>query len=240
MQSRRSSNLAMLGLENWAVTLFYLFLVTDIGFIILHLIYSYTALIPGETIPSKLFSLETDRGYSELLQYVKEFWIALLLGVLALRKRSRLFLSWSLLFFYFLIDDATGFRERLAVVISRKLAFVGLFNLRPIDFGELTISAGFGLFFLAAIATTYRFSDRCAREISKKLTLLLLALVFFGVAIDILHIAIKIPAIEPILIAVEEGGEMIVMSLITCFVFSQSLQQKAAHSVEQQDLVRLS
>ncbi len=48
---------------------------------------------------------------------------------------------------------------------------------------------------------------------------MLLALALFGIVVDVLHIAIAVPWLEPYLALVEDGGEMLVMSTIAWFVF---------------------
>ena len=82
-----------------------LLILADAVFIVLHFIFTYTGLLSND-----LFSLKEDRGYGEVFQYVKEFWIVLLLFYFAIRKSNFLFFSWSLLFFYLLIDDTFMFR----------------------------------------------------------------------------------------------------------------------------------
>jgi hypothetical protein len=77
-----------LHLSNRSNRLLYLFLALDITFIALHIIYTYTGLISNSS-----FSIEQDRGYAEIFQYFKEYWSVLLLSMLALRKRSFLYLS---------------------------------------------------------------------------------------------------------------------------------------------------
>lgn len=203
---------------NWAFKLFCLLLATDVVFIVLHLIYSYSNLISND-----VFSLEKDRGYSEIFQYVKEYWSALLLGLLAVRGHSFLYLIWSVLFFYLLLDDAVQIHEHLGALISSKFSFHAMFHLRAVDFGELAVSAVAGLLFLIAIAINYRLGDRLSQKVSKYLIILLFALAFFGVAADMFHVLLSSPFLDPILILVEDGGELVVMSLIVCFVFSLSL-----------------
>jgi hypothetical protein len=204
---------------NWIVKLCCLFLATDIGFIFLHLIYSYSDFISND-----IFSLEKDRGYSEIFQYVKEYWSALLLGLLAIQSRSLLYLSWSVLFFYLLLDDSVQIHENLGVLISSKFSFPAIFNLRAVDLGELAVFALVSLFFLIAIGINYRLGDRLSREVSKSLIILLFALAVFGVVLDMLHVVFSTPFLDPLLILVEDGGELIIMSLIVCFVFSLSLK----------------
>lgn len=204
-----------LDVSNWSIRLVTLFLATDVVLIFLHILYVYTGVISN---PS--FSIEEERGYAEIFQYFKEYWLALLLCFLAVRGRSLLYLSWSLLFFYLLLDDALQIHEKLGYAISYKLKFSAGFNLRTEDFGELAVSALVGLFFLIFIATAYRFSDRLSKEISRYLIMMLFTLALFGIAVDMVHAAVRSPSLHTLLGLVEDGGELVVMSVITCFVFS--------------------
>lgn len=199
--------------SKWLVRLFCLFLVTDISFIIFHLIYEYTSLTKNYA-----FSLETDRGYAEIFQYIKEYWIALLLGFLAWRKHSLLYLSLSLLFLYLLVDDYAQIHEKMGLVISDKFGFTAAFNLRAKDFGELAMSGLVGLFFLILIATSYYFGDRLSRQASRYLIIMLCALAFCGIIVDMIHIAVQIPSLYVPLTILEDGGELVVMSVIAAFV----------------------
>ncbi|MBD1805808.1 hypothetical protein H6F98_10135 [Microcoleus sp. FACHB-SPT15] len=197
--------------------LLYLFLATDVIFILLHILY-----LPTDFASNPYLSIEKDQGYAELFQYIKEYWIALILSFLAWKNRSYLYLSWSILFCYLLLDDAISIHERIGSKISYRLAFSPAFNLRAVDFGELIVSACVGLFFLICIATAYRFSDRLSKKNSRYLIIFLLALALFGIVVDMLHIALQSPYWEPSLALIEDAGEMIVMSFIAWFVFNIS------------------
>lgn len=203
-----------LDISNWSTRLLCLLLATDFIFILLHLVHAYTDFISN---PS--FSLIQERGYAEIFQYVKEYWIVLSLGILLIKNYSYLYLGWFLLFIYILLDDSLEIHEKLGVVLSNKLAFLPWFNLRAVDFGELVVSVLFGLFFLSFITTAYRFSDRISREMSRALIVMLFALAIFGIVFDMIHIAVKSPLLEPILGLLEDGGEQVVMSVIAWFVF---------------------
>lgn len=201
-------------LSNWSTRILYLFLATDLVFISLHLIHIYSGVAPN---PS--FSLETDGGYAEIFQYIKEYWIALVLGFLALRKHSATYLGWSLLFFYILLDDSLQLHEKLGYRLSQQFHFFSGFNLRAEDFGELIISGSVGLFFLIFIATAYRYSDSLSRKISRYLIRMLFALAVCGIVFDMMHTALNFRILRTILALLEDGGEMIVMSVIASFVF---------------------
>jgi hypothetical protein len=220
-------------LSNWPIKFLGLFLATDIVFIIIHIFYLNTDLVSNP-----YFSIEQDRGYAEFFQYIKEYWIALLLGWLGLRNRSILYGAWSLLFLYLLLDDSCSVHEKLGLTIGNKLSLLPTFNLRSADLGELIVSAGVGLFFLVLIAIAYRFGDRLSRKTSRHLVTLLFALALFGIVIDLLHIALPFPSWADFLGLLEDGGEMVVMSIIAWLVFSvserseqyaNSLQREPSH-----------
>lgn len=209
-----------LDINRWSIKLLYLFLATDIAFIIIHLLNAYTDLIPTpRTLPKALFFIDVDRGYAEIYQYIKEYWIALLLGLVAVRKRSFLYFVWSLLFFYLLLDDSIQVHEKLGYVISKKSGFTGWFGLRANDFGEILVSTMVGLFFLIIIATAYRFGDRFSRQACRYLITMLFILAFFGIFVDLIHMVVKFPPLDHFFIIMEDGSEMVVMSLIAGFVF---------------------
>ena len=199
------------------IRLFFLLLVTDISFMGLHLIYAYTGFTSNHS-----FSIDLDRGYAEIFQYIKTYWIAILLVVLAVRLRSILYFIWSALFLYLLVDDSCKIHENLGGYISYRLAFSSWLNLRAQDFGELVVSATVGLVFLVCIGTAYYFGDRLSKQMSKNLIMMLFGLALFGIIVDMLHIAIQITTLDPIFAVLEDGGEMVVMSVIACFVFFMS------------------
>lgn len=213
-----------------------LFILTDIIFILLHLGYYFAHSFTDAT-PSYLYSLDTDRAYSEVFQYIKEYWSALLLAFLTARHRSILDFVWSLLFFYLFLDDAIQIHESLGALISTKLGFPGILNLRPVDLGEFLVSSLVGLLFLSSIVLSIRFGDRISRKASKTLILLLLLLAVFGVAVDMLHIIIRkfvtnLFIDEGLVGALEDGGEMVVMSAIASFIFEVAHQATSFKSKE--------
>jgi hypothetical protein len=211
--------------KNYSIKLLYLLLATDVIFLVIHVIYSYSGILSNPR-----FSLEVDRGYSELFQYLKEYWIILLLGFLAVQKRSPLYLAWSLLFSYLLLDDSIEIHENLGLAISNQLAFSSALNLRAKDFGELIVSASVGLFFLILISIAYRFGDRTSRKTSKHLIVMLFGLALFGIVVDMIHIAVQSPLLDPLFTILEDGGEMVVMSVIASFVFL--LPERSSESVK--------
>lgn len=215
-------------LGNFATILLYLLIATDSVFILIHCVHQFSSLLPND-----LFSLERDRGYSEIFQYIKEFWITLLLGFLAIQYRSILYFGWSSLFFYLLLDDSLEIHEKLGRWFSLQLGFSNLFGLRSNDFGELLVSGFMGLFFLILLSTAYRSSERSFRKSSKTLILLLVILAFFGIVGDVLHTLAKGSSANDFFGILEDGSELIVMSAIASFVFELAHAHLACKNLDQ-------
>ncbi|MCU0550174.1 MAG: hypothetical protein MUC48_12560 [Leptolyngbya sp. Prado105] len=208
--------------NSWAVKLFWLLFLTDLGFITIHILVSIVSLGKQYTIPDlQLYLVEKDRGFPEFFQYMKQYWCLLLLGFIAFKQRSWLYASWMLLFFYLLADDALSIHEKLGAFLSEALGFVSMFRLRSVDFGELLVSGVAGAILFSCIGLAYRFGDRSFRQASKKLLILFLALAVFGVVIDMVHIMAP-KRLDRFFGLLEDGGEMIVMSAITAFIFALS------------------
>ena len=125
-------------------------LLADLAFIILHIFHVFTGLLP-----SSLYSLSRDGGYSEFFQYTKELWIAVLFLALAIRQRKPLYLIFSFLFIYFLVDDSFEFHEQVGALLADTLHFQPVLGLRTVDMGELAVSVFFGGLFFAALGITY-------------------------------------------------------------------------------------
>jgi hypothetical protein len=198
------------------VGIFLLLLISaDTVFVIVHLVHKLSPFLG-----SSLYSLEADRGYSEIFQYVKTYWIVIMLAALWWRTREYVYVAWMLFYAYLLCDDAFQIHERGGGAIARHWGYEGALGLRAQDFGELTVAGVFGLSFLVLILMMYLRSTRDARNASKDLTLLFGVIVFFGVIIDMLHTVAGGGYVEAVFGVVEDGGEMFAMSVVCWYVLN--------------------
>lgn len=188
-----------------------LLLLADLAFICIHCFYIF------HILSNPLFSIEQDLGYAEVYQYIKEFWIVVLLLILAINRRHLIYLSWSLLFTYILLDDSLRIHERFGKYLVKLFEIKPMFDLRAQDYGELSVSMLFGLLLFAIIGASYLFSENLEKKISTHLFILMVLLAFFGIFFDMIDVAIhwgtKLWGL------VEDGGEMIVMSMIVWYTF---------------------
>jgi hypothetical protein len=120
---------------------------------------------------------------------------------------------------YVLCDDAAQIHETWGREIASRIAFDPPFNLRPQDLGELGVSAMAGAIILALLGWSYRRSDAGCRAMSRQLAMLFAALVFFGVALDVVHSAASPSwAVGYVFATFEEGGELLIASVMLWYV----------------------
>ncbi|RPI03121.1 MAG: hypothetical protein EHM72_02325 [Calditrichaeota bacterium] len=157
----------------------------DLTFFLFHLLLKYTPRLAGVRM-----AIESDRGYAEVFQYIKEFWIAGLLVLLFVRTRRGAFLVWSFLFIYLLGDDSFMLHETWGAAIASSLGEGSFLHLRMQDYGELIVSSGVLLIFLIFLLPALRKCSRLTKQITMDLCLLIAMMAFFGVLIDMLHIVL--------------------------------------------------
>ena len=197
-----------------ATSFLLLLLAVDLAFVFLHFLQL------SDAMNNELFSLERDRGFPELFQYIKIFLIVILL--LSVRTKTRVvgYGLWSLLFLYLLLDDALSIHESFGGYIATTMAFAPAIGLRAQDFGELAVSVIAAALILSPLAVFYLRGSDAFKEATKHLLMLLMALAFFGIFVDMLHVAIDAGwKIRFLLGVVEDGGEMIVVSIMAWYVF---------------------
>lgn len=167
--------------------------------------------------------VDLEGSFAEWFQHAKEAAIAAVLGALAWRTRSVAFAGWSLLFAYLLLDDRLELHERGGRHLAESLGLPAALGLRPQDFGELGVSLAAASFLFPLIVVGYHIAGEGHRAISRRLMALLLFLLFFGIGVDMLHIAIDHLPVKGLSV-LEDGGEMVAMTLILTYVATTWIQ----------------
>lgn len=186
----------------------------DLFFIVANYSYYHSGIITNEA-----FTLGKDFGYAEIVQYCKELAVAVLLFKVFQKTRDYIFVVWSAFFSYLLFDDSIQIHEKIGNMISHHLVSTGALmgDLRMQDFGEMIVSAVVGVMFLLFFIKYFYKSSQATRTISYNIIAFVTLLLFFGVFIDIAHMAI--PGIKG-MGSLEDGGEMIAMSLLVWYAFN--------------------
>jgi hypothetical protein len=187
-----------------------LLLCADLVFILLHAVHSFTP-----HLPDFYANITYERGAGETAQFLKEFWLVLALGWLAVSV-SRGYVAWALMFGYVLVDDVFMLHERLGSRTAEDFRFPYTFGVRPWDLGELTFVAAAGCACLVLVALAYRRGGAAFRSRSRPLLGLVAGLSFFAVAVDLVHGSNDQYGQQPMSL-VEDGGEMLCMSLILAY-----------------------
>jgi hypothetical protein len=198
------------------VTLLVLLVVVDFVFIAVHALHVWSPWFAGGH-----FSMENYNGLASIYQYIKQAWLAGCLALAFLQTRSKVFAGWTLLFAFLLLDDALELHERVGAILAASLNFPAVLGLRPADLGEVSVAAAIGCLALALVAITFRHGGSQSRELSADLMCLLAALALFGVFFDMLHTItyFKAPSVAEFFALIEDGGEMLVVSVITAYTF---------------------
>lgn len=196
-------------LEQNIYKLLLLLLAADVSFILVDISFSEDH--------RSIYSMSKDLGYAEVFQYIKETWIAILLVLLLLARKQLVFLFWAILYGYFLLDDSLQIHEILGRAVVRNFGIESIVGIRAESFGELIVSGVIGSLLLVLILVSYLRSHADSKAISRILLILTLGLVFFGVFVDTVHSAL--PGSIQIWARVEDGGEMILMSLVLVYLF---------------------
>lgn len=202
-----------------ASLLLLLLISTDYLFIILHIM---NRIVPFDE--PRLFRVDIDGSYAEVYQYIKYFWVIILLVYTLGTTRCRGYLAWIVIFFYFLTDDALELHEELGRLFSLAVEMNPPLALRVRDVGELVVFALFAILLMGLLAWAYRRGPMVFKKATKDLLILLGAFAFFVVFIDAVHAALDLgQTMNAIVALVEDGGEMLVASLMVWYVFRLAL-----------------
>jgi hypothetical protein len=196
---------------NFAIFLF-LLLSADVIFMFMHVYYKLT-----HDMECSLFCLTTDRGYAEFFQYLKYSWIMILLAYIILITKTPQYLSWILLFAFFLLNDAFQLHRLFGSIFSRKFVFDPPMDLRRADVGTFVYFIVCGLALMGLIFWTYLRGDKNYRKNSIDIGFFVLLVFFFGAVVDIIPGAFSLNGMG--LSFFEEAGEMVIMSLVLWYVY---------------------
>jgi len=197
-------------------TLLAMLVVVDFLFIAIHAMHDWSPWFSGWH-----YSLESGNGLAAVYQFIKQVWLAGCLALAFVQTRSKVFVGWTLLFAFLLVDDALELHEAVGVLIASAWSLPPIFGMRPEDTGELLVAFAIGGVALMMVGVTFRNGSNDSRQLSADLMCLLAALALFGVFFDMLHTItyFNAPGLAKAFALIEDGGEMLVVSVITAYAF---------------------
>jgi hypothetical protein len=170
-------------------------------------------------LPDGLFSLDVERSLAAWYQFGKIAAVCVALAVLAARLRSAVIVLWTGIFLYAFVDDFAELHERAGLFAQDRLGLGGVAELSGQDLGQLLFALAVGSGLLAALVYLHARSVDPARRLSLGLLLLAAAFVAFAVGADAVHAALSTWSIGTRLILLEEGGELLVMSVFLAYAW---------------------
>lgn len=162
-----------------------------------------------------------DLGWQGSIQehfaYLKWFACGLIGLWLFFRSRELLYLAWAALFLCFFAEDAESLRNPVGLWIAKTMDWGPAAGLTGQGFGEVTADIIGAIVLLGALAFVHSRSDhRPAKAFSSDLVPLLGGLMIFGIGVDTLHAMVgRIPVLDFGFGVIEEGGEMVMASMLT-------------------------
>ena len=163
--------------------------------------------------------LRAEGGWPEQFGHAKQAACAAALLLLWRRTRSGVFAAWAAVFACALVDDRLRVHERAGGWMARQLSLPQeVAGLRGQDLGELVVWGLAAVLLLAAVAVLHRRSPGQVRAASRRLAVVVAGYAFFGVVVDQLHAMAAGGALDRTLGVVEDGGELVLLSVAVCFV----------------------
>lgn len=193
----------------------YLFILLTIDLILIILHISRSAF----GFPQKsAFSIAQERGYAEIFQYLKALAIVYILYKSGTQRSEKLYLTWSGMYAFIFLDDLLGLHEKGGKLAATLLPASLPFNVQGEDLGEVLFSlCVYGLLGTLILISSFR-SEPVVRKSTQPLIFLLILLFFTGGVLDLVHSMITMPILWDILGILEDGGEMIVMSVTVYYI----------------------
>lgn len=119
---------------------------------------------------------------------------------------------------YVQIDDAAQVHEPFGLALATRLDLRDFAHVRGSDVGELNYALLAGVLVLGVVAFGWLQGAQLARTMSADLAVLMLALGACGVGADLLHQMLLGSFMDELTGVLEDGGEMLVVSLTFSYV----------------------
>lgn len=200
-----------------------LLIAADLAFFVIHLVW---LALPSPGHPA--FALNTDLGYAEWFQYLKTFWMVVILIVLFRRTRAVFYLAWSFFWGYVLLDDSLRIHEQVGVWIAGHLSVLsGVQDAK--DVGELAVYVVVGTLFLIPLVGAHTRAPRDQRDVALGLAFFAGLFVLFSVVLDIVGglagVLLSSRLVRYGFDFLEDGGEMIVLSFAVSWLFARCVSE---------------
>ncbi|WP_165750053.1 hypothetical protein [Cellulophaga sp. Z1A5H] len=189
-------------------------LLIDVVFIIGHLV--IVTLFNSE--PSTLLLDAKGLGYPELFQYLKYSTVIAFSTYIVFAKKRYSYVPFIGLFVVLLLDDVFQIHSKASYFFAYRLKLHAVFGFKAVMYGQLLYVALLGSIGSIFFMLFYRHGSCSTKKTYIDIFVLFVLFLFFGVGIDIVHqLFLNTPKIGALLTVLEEGGEMISLSLLVWY-----------------------
>ncbi len=207
----------------WSNHLLGFLLTVDILFILGH-IFIVTYLWLG---PSSLLLDAGSSGYPEGFQYLKYLGLVLIIAYLVAYEKRFSYLPLFVLFAFLLVDDVYQLHTRAGFALVDQLNPLSYSGAKPEIIGQLAYVFIMAIFFIGLFIWSYNWTKKHNRKSLMKIFVFLGAFFFFGVGVDLLHTFLgEEHRYAAILTLIEEGGEMLTLSILVWHFCSEAASLK--------------
>ena len=187
----------------------------------------YHLLHEGDRIDLDLrWHIGSDDSYAEMFGYAKAAAVVALLIATHCQSRKWMYSIWAGVFAYVLLDDALLIHERLGRALAGPSSSDWAW-----DLGQLAVWLAVGMVLLAITVASLVRSAGQDRTNGGLLLVALLALGFFAVGVDLVHVVFRtsFPGANQLFTVIEEGGEQLVLTLaVALAVLIRRSQRRSA------------
>lgn len=183
-----------------------------------------------DSFAGERFSIQTERGYGEIFQYIKFLAAAALLGFFATRCSPPFYAVWSFVFGYLAVDDAFQFHERLGAALVDRLGLAQTVRgVGTASMGDVAAMAAIGIVIGAVVLWGYFQGGPRDRAIGRRLLVPVVLLGCAAVLMDAVRSLVHRLWMSRAVIILEDGGEMAAASLALAYVAALWLSGESGH-----------
>ncbi|WP_300246697.1 hypothetical protein [Antarcticimicrobium sp.] len=196
------------------------FLAADCMFLVIHAVFGLLTMRGVVEVWPDFFNVDRDWGGGEIFSYIK--WALTIGAVVAcfMKSRKPIFLGLGGLFLICLLDDSIGLHERGTLWLVDEFTIYRYFGAMQGVVGELIAWASLGIPAVACLGAGWWMSNSRDRRLILPGLMFFAGVVVSAVGMDVIHSSLPDRSLAAGLVGMlEEGGEMIFLSLLLAFVW---------------------
>jgi hypothetical protein len=172
------------------------------------------------------FSLTYEGGFASLFGGAKMLAAAGMMWVLARRSLAPIDLAWAFALVTIALDDLLELHEGFGRVIADSFALSSPLGGDPVALAELIVWALIGSVVFAVLIVAHTRSGQEPRNRSLRISGIVGLLVFFAIGVDGFNSFVVGGRPNAVSSLIEDGGELVVMSLVLAYVSSILLRSR--------------